>query len=268
MVNTSPQPNRLRFFPQLNQLSDQRWLRSNAKLCQRIAAVHFGSDSLQDTLMRAIADQRILSIKEIMETFEFFARARKTTKAACVADLCCGHGLLGLLFAVFERKVEQVVLLDKFEPESRAKLIAVVASVAPWVTDKVKSHESKLDDAQDLLPENCSIVSAHACGVLSDQCIDIAIKIEGRLAILPCCYPKASCDAPNAIQTAFGLNAAYDIDRTYRLTSAGYLVQVDGNSGSNHADEPDFDRAEAKLRLSKSEIEQTLMDYANHPEHL
>ena len=230
MVETSPQPNsdqpnRLRFFPQLNQLQDQRWLRSNAKLCEKTASVHFGSDSLQDTLIRAIADQRILSIKEVMETFEFFARTRKTTKAACVADLCCGHGLLGLLFAVFERKVARVVLLDKLEPESRAKLIAVVSGVAPWVAEKVQSFEAKLDAAPELLPEKCSVVSAHACGVLSDQCIDIAIKVEGRLAILPCCYPKASCNAPLAIQAAFGLKAAYDIDRTYRLTSAGYLVR-------------------------------------------
>jgi len=224
MAEATP-PNRLRFFPQLNQLSDQRWLRSNVKLCSKTANVHFGSDSLQDTLIRAIAEQRILSIKEVMETFEFFARTRKTTKAACVADLCCGHGLLGLLFAVFERKVARVVLLDKLEPESRAKLIAVVAGVAPWVTEKIHSHEAKLDAAQDLLPQQCSIVSAHACGVLSDQCIDIAIQIEGRLAILPCCYPKASCNAPPAVQTAFGLNAAYDIDRTYQLTSAGYLVR-------------------------------------------
>lgn len=224
MAEATP-PNRLRFFPQLNQLSDQRWLRSNVKLCSKTANVHFGSDSLQDTLIRAIAEQRILSIKEVMETFEFFARTRKTTKAACVADLCCGHGLLGLLFAVFERKVARVVLLDKLEPESRAKLIAVVAGVAPWVTEKIHSHEAKLDAAQDLLPQQCSIVSAHACGVLSDQCIDIAIQIEGRLAILPCCYPKASCNAPPAVQAAFGLNAAYDIDRTYQLTSAGYLVR-------------------------------------------
>lgn len=225
MVNTSPQPNRLRFFPQLNQLSEPRWLRSNVKLCNKTASIHFGSDSLQDTLIRAIADQRILSIKEVMESFEFFARTRKTTKAACVADLCCGHGLLGLLFAVFERKVARVILLDKLEPESRAKLIAVVAGVAPWITEKIQSHEAKLDAAQDLLPPQCSIVSAHACGVLSDQCIDIAIKTEGRLAILPCYYPKSSCNAPPAVQAAFGLKAAYDIDRTYRLTEAGYLVR-------------------------------------------
>ena len=225
MVETSAQPNRLRFFPQLNDLSDQRWLRSNVKLCGKTASVHFGSDSLQDTLIRAIADQRILSIKEVMETFEFFARTRRTTKAACVADLCCGHGLLGLLYAVFERKVARVILVDRLEPESRAKLFAAVVGVAPWVADKVQSYEAKLDAAQELLPEKCSIVSAHACGVLSDRCIDIAIKLNGRLAILPCCYPKASCNAPPAVQAAFGLNAAYDIDRTYRLTSAGYLVR-------------------------------------------
>ena len=217
--------NRFRFFPQLNDLSDQRWLRSSAKLSEKAAASHFGSDSLQDTLIRAIADQRGLSIKEVMETFEFFSRVRKTIKAECVADLCCGHGLLGLLFAVFERKVKRVILLDKFEPENRAKLITAAASVAPWIVNKVETQQAKLDDAQDLLPPGCSIVSAHACGVLSDRCIDIAINKQGQLAILPCCYPKSACDAPQAIRAAFGLTAAYDIHRTYRLESAGYLVR-------------------------------------------
>ena len=217
--------NRFRFFPQLNDLADQRWLRSNAKLSEKAAAVHFNSDSLQDALMQAIADQRVLSIKEVIETFEFFARVRKTIKAECVADLCCGHGLLGLLFAVFERKVNRVILLDKFEPENRAKLIAAASAVAPWIVDKVESQQTKIETAEALLPQGCSIISAHACGVLSDRCIDIAIAKESQLAILPCCYPKSACDAPLAIRTAFGLEAAYDIDRTYRLESAGYLVR-------------------------------------------
>ena len=220
-----PPLNRFRFFPQLNDLADPRWLRSNAKLSETNASIHFNSDSLQDTLIRAIAGQRVLSIKEIIETFEFFARVRKTIKAACVADLCCGHGLLGLLFAIFERKVNRVILLDKFEPDNRAKLIAATSAVAPWIVDKVESQQTKIESAQTLLPQGCSIISAHACGVLSDRCIDIAIEKESQLAILPCCYPKSACDAPLAIRTAFGLSAAYDIDRTYRLEAAGYLVR-------------------------------------------
>lgn len=225
MIDKNRGENRFRFFTQLNDLPDQRFLRSSAKLTEQAAQVHFASDSLQDKLVRAIADQRILSAKELVETFEFFSRVRKTIRAASVADLCCGHGLLGILFAVFERKVERVILLDKIEPESRAKLIAAVAGVAPWISDKVGSEQAKIDAAAECLPPACSIVSAHACGVLSDQCIDIAIATQAPLAILPCCYPKSSCDAPPAIRAAFGLEAAYDIDRTYRLESSGYLVR-------------------------------------------
>ena len=221
----SPSQNRFRFFPQLNNLADPRWLRSNAKLSEKNATAHFSSDSLQDTLIRAIANQRVLSIKEIIETFEFVARVRKTIKADCVADLCCGHGLLGLLFATFERKVNHVILLDKFEPENRAKLIATTSTVAPWIVNKVESKLAEIESAQALLPQGCSIISAHACGVLSDRCIEVAIDKESQLAILPCCYPKSACDAPLAIRTAFGLSAAYDIDRTYRLEDAGYLVR-------------------------------------------
>ena len=222
---SSPPLNRFRFFPQLNDLADPRWLRSSAKLSEKTASAHFNSDSLQDTLIRSIADQHALSIKEIIETFEFFARVRKTIKADCVADLCCGHGLLGLLFAIFERKVNRVILLDKFEPDNRAKLIAATSAVAPWIVDKVESEQAKIESAQTRLPQGCSVISAHACGVLSDRCIDIAINKESQLAILPCCYPKSACGAPLAIRTAFGLSAAYDIDRTYRLAAAGYLVR-------------------------------------------
>ena len=70
-----------------------------------------------------------------------------------------------------------------------------------------------------------AIVSAHACGVLSDLCIDVAIKSGGPIAILPCCYPRSACEAPLSLQTQFGLETAYDIDRTYRLEAAGYRIR-------------------------------------------
>ncbi|MFT7633794.1 MAG: hypothetical protein ACI87E_004852, partial [Mariniblastus sp.] len=65
----------------------------------------------------------------------------------------------------------------------------------------------------------------HACGILSDLCIEIAIKSGGPIAILPCCYPKSACEAPLALQNALGLAKAFDVDRTYRLEAAGYQVR-------------------------------------------
>lgn len=216
---------RFKFFTQLNQLSNKRWLSSPVKFSQKVAERHFNSDSLQDAFLKEIAARRILSIKEIVESFEVFERIRKTVRSEFVADLCCGHGLLGILFAMFERKVDRVLLMDKKEPESRQKLIDVAIDVAPWVAQKIETRNARIAVEDDWIESGCSVVSAHACGVLSDLCIDIAIKSGGPLAILPCCYPKSACRAPLALQTAFGLDAAFDIDRTYRLEAAGYRVR-------------------------------------------
>ena len=218
---------RFKFFPQLNDLEKDDWLSSANTFFPSITDKHFASDTLQDKFLRALAHSRLMSIKEVFETFELFARVRRPTKSPVMADLCCGHGLLGILFAIFERKVTNVFLVDKCENESRINLIDVATSVAPWVADKLKPQVASIETEGEWTNSNSktAIVSAHACGELTDRCIEIAIKTNGPLAILPCCYPKAGCRAPLAIQTQFGLTAAFDIDRTFRLESAGYQVR-------------------------------------------
>jgi len=216
---------RFKFFPQLNGLERTEWLSSRQKLHLDIAQKHFGSDSLQDKFLQAIAASRLLPIKEVLESFELFVRVRKSTRRETVADLCCGHGLLGILFAMFERDVDRVILIDQNEPESRQKLIAVASEIAPWVPGKIDNRVAKIGVDGDWIAPDIGVVSAHACGVLSDLCIDIAIKSGGPIAILPCCYPRSACAAPLSLQTQFGLGTAFDIDRTYRLEAAGYRVR-------------------------------------------
>lgn len=216
---------RFKFLPQLNDLERTEWLGSRQKFHAKIAKKYFNSDSLQDKFLQAIAAESLLPIKEVLETFEFFTRIRKSTRMKIVADLCCGHGLLGILFAMFERDVQRVILMDQNEPESRQKLIAVASQVAPWIAAKIDNRAAKISVDDDWIEPDISIVSAHACGVLSDLCIDIAIKCRGPIAILPCCYPKSACNAPQSLQAQFGLGTAFDIDRTYRLESAGYRIR-------------------------------------------
>ena len=183
---------RFKFLPQLNDLERTEWLSSRQKFHPEIAAKHFGSDSLQDNLLTAIAAERLLPIKEVMESFEVFARIRKPVRCETVADLCCGHGLLGILFAVFEPSVQRVILIDQNEPESRRKLLSVAQSVSPWVAEKIDNREEKITIQDDWIEPGIAIVSAHACGVLSDLCIEVAIKSGGPIAILPCCYPRSA----------------------------------------------------------------------------
>ena len=216
---------RFKFFPQLNDLDRNGWLSSRQKFHSGITREYFNSDSLQDKFLQAIAADRLLPVKEVFESFECFTRIRKAVRANVMADLCCGHGLLGILFAMFERDVQRVILIDRNEPESRLKLIAAASKVAPWILEKIDNREAKISIEDDWINPNTAIVSAHACGVLSDLCVAIAIKSGGPIAILPCCYPRSACTAPLSLQTKFGIEMAFDIDRTYRLENAGYSVR-------------------------------------------
>lgn len=213
------------FFRQLNEVGDRSWVASRSRLGRTLAERAFGSDSLQDRLVRALAAARVLPIKEILECGELFERVRDEVRAEQMADLCCGHGLLGILFALFERRVQHVLLLDRHEPPSHAKLLACALQVGPWIEGKVSFRQARIRDVRDVLAPGTAIVSAHACGVLTDQCLDSAIALGGAIAVLPCCYPQRACPAPLAVQLALGHALAHDVDRTYRLEQAGYHVR-------------------------------------------
>ena len=74
-------------------------------------------------LARALAARSAINLKEWLESFEFFARTRKHVRADVVADLCCGHGLTGLLFAIFDKKVQRVLLVDARRPRASTRLV-------------------------------------------------------------------------------------------------------------------------------------------------
>lgn len=192
--------------------SDKRW---------------FPGDYLSSVFARALCDRRAIPFKEVLESFEFFACVRKQIKPERVADFCCGHGLVGILFAMFERHVEQVLLLDKARPVSYDSVLATAIEVAPWVRDKVKYIVGPLAQATQYVEQDTAIVAVHACGQRTDQCIEHAIYLASPLAVLPCCRDHGSHPSPPCLKQAFGGDAAIDIDRTYRLFHAHYRVRWD-----------------------------------------
>ena len=212
-------------FRQFNGADFGALLSSHSALKQPIADRHFPTDSLQDKLVRELAGERTIAIKEVLECFEFFERVRKEIRAPCVVDLCCGHGLLGILFALFERRVERVILTDERQPASYDMLMAASIRVGPWIEKKVEYCVGPIGTAHERLEAGASVVGNHACGALTDHCIDCAIRLKGSVAVMPCCYRRSACEAPLALQLALGVEAASDVDRTYRLREAGYHVR-------------------------------------------
>jgi len=212
-----------RIYPQFNAPE----LAVHARLKHRVgerAMPAFPRDVPADRLARALARRRAIDVKELLETAEFFSRTRKRLRAPVVADLCCGHGLAGLLFAT-EARVEQVLLVDRRRPAAYETILEAVAEVFPEVPDKVRYLELDLARTCAALPRGASVLAVHACGVQTDRCLDIALEIEaGAIAAMPCCYARTARDAPTVLRDQLGVGLMTDVHRTYRLDAAGYRV--------------------------------------------
>jgi hypothetical protein len=218
---------KFKFFPQLNHLEDKKWMHSLSNFGTSLYEQLFTGTKLHNKFLQALGEAQLIPIKEVLECFEYFNRIRKHVRAEQMCDLCCGHGLLGILFAMFEESVKTVYLVDKVEPPSRQKLLAIANQAAPWIEAKIINKADELSPESDWLIQGMAVVSAHACGTLTDLCIDIACVTKGNTAILPCCYPRKHCNAPFALQTKLGFELAYDIDRTYTLEKNNYKVRWD-----------------------------------------
>jgi hypothetical protein len=153
------------------------WAARSTFRVDRKSAEAFRGDPLAERVVRAIADRRATNVKEVLESFETFARTRRRVRATKMADLCCGHGLTGLVFAAFERRVEEVVLLDREKPPKWELMLEAVCEAAPWTRDKVRWVEGPVERAAEHLAPGTSIVAVHACGVRTDRCIDAALAI-------------------------------------------------------------------------------------------
>ncbi len=192
----------------------------------RNALPHFPGDSLAERVVRELARERALPIKEVAEAFEFFAVVRKhLRRTPRILDLCSGHGLAGILFAIFERRTEEVLLCDQHRPLHADHVWRACLAVAPWIEDKVRYVEGKLARTRDSFPRDAAVLGVHACGKLTDTCIEIALELGGPLAVMPCCRSNAVNRAPQGLRQALGEDVAYDVHRTYAIENAGYRVR-------------------------------------------
>jgi 16S rRNA G527 N7-methylase RsmG len=184
----------------------------------------FDGDSMPEKIARAIVRRQAIVAKELFESFEFFQRVRRGVRQRMVVDVSAGHGLTGLLFAAFEREVEEVILVDPTPPDSFEKVSEAVYECAPWAREKVRYIENRVEYVHEHVEEGAGIFGVHACGVLSDRAIDLAIKKKSTVALLPCCYAQTAQDAPRALREWLGAEMTTDVHRTYRLEDAGYDV--------------------------------------------
>lgn len=221
----SPDSQRFRFLKQFNSSEFAHKIKSRDRLIPEDVR-WFPGDNLISAFAQALCAQRAMPFKEVLESFEFFGCVRKRIRSESVADLCCGHGLVGVLFAMFERSVERVVLLDKIRPSSFDRVCSAADEVAPWTTGKLTYVKSTLRDAKRHLEPKMAMVGVHACGTRTDQCLELAIESGGAVGVLPCCH-RHRHESPECLKRALGPDVAIDVDRTYRLAAAGYKTRWD-----------------------------------------
>lgn len=210
-------------FPHLNKSPLEYISRSRMTLGD-ITAEHFSADTFTHRLVQALGETRVIGVKEVLESFEFYARVRRRIRAEHVADLCCGHGLVGLLFGVLQRSVRTVTLIDSRRSKSADVVLESIFSVAPWVEEKVTTIESEVEDVAGHLSPGTSIVAVHACGDLTDGCLDIASQLRSAVAVMPCCYGPHQTRGPEVLQRMLGGHIAVDVGRTYKMEALGYKV--------------------------------------------
>lgn len=211
-------------FRQFNDPALAAHAAADTRIDNKLAAV-FAGDALEHRVVRELGARRALAAKEVYESFEFFARVRKDLRRPTVVDLCCGHGLVGLLFAVFEREVEQVVLCDERRPPNHDLALAAVCAAAPWVAGKVRYLERPLKRLTGELPGGAGLLAVHACGVRTDRCLELALRGRGPFAAMPCCYEGTAPTVSAPLRELLGVPLAVDARRTQQLEAAGYAVR-------------------------------------------
>ena len=227
-VNRLPQKERCGFkaFRQFNTATVRSelsvFLKKKSRIDESMHTLFSGKGPFNQLAQRLI-DRRCLPLKEVLESAETFERIRKGVRGPVVADLCCGHGLVGLLFAFLERSVKTVYLVDHRFPPSLSILLEIFDECAPWVRPKVHLLQKKVKGIQKDLPPRTTLIGIHACGARTDWVIQAGCQLQGPIAIVPCCYTLQS-PHQSTFRQELGLPLAIDIERTYTLKNAGYEI--------------------------------------------
>ncbi len=193
---------------------------SRARLTPQ-AARHFAGDTLFDRLGRALCEAACLPRKELYESWELARRVRRRFRGGRVVDLACGHGLVAHLMLILDDTSGSAIAADPRLPPCAAKVAAALAGGWPRIAGRVALRS--LAAAEVEVRPGDLVVSAHACGALTDEVIGRAMAASARVAVLPCCHEKAACDR-GGLEGWVDAPLAIDLTRAARLRAGGYTV--------------------------------------------
>ncbi len=183
----------------------------------------FTGDTLFDRLARAVCRAGTLPRKELYEAWETARRVRRKFRGGRVVDLACGHGLLAHIMLILDNSSASAIALDAKIPQNARRLSQTIIETWPRLKDRIQYVEGSLKSAE--IHANDLVVSVHACGMLTDTIIDMAITAGARIAVLPCCHDTALSET-GGLEGWMDGSLAVDTMRACHLRANGYTLMT------------------------------------------
>jgi hypothetical protein len=183
----------------------------------------FPDDTFLHRVGRVVCAAECLPRKELFESWEVARRARRRFRGGRVVDMACGHALVAWLMLLLDDTSAKAIAIDRRLPPSAAKVADAMARAWPRLAGRVELAEASIDDVQ--VQRGDVLVSAHACGALTDAVLTMAIEAQARVVVLPCCQDAAAGDR-GGLGGWLDAALAIDVTRAARLRSAGFTVHT------------------------------------------
>jgi hypothetical protein len=194
---------------------------------------------------RAVCRASCVPRKEVLEAWAMALYVHKRfPHLQRFADLACGHGLVSwalLLLASSDTATTttnnnnnttptalSVVCIDIRMPGSAERVAEVFLKEWPEFEDRWDYVEGSVDAIQPA--SSTLLLGVHACGPLSDRIIQLAIRGQAPLALVPCCHSKKCLtDSQRADPSSWTGNLADFLDghRIQELETAGFDIKED-----------------------------------------
>ena len=187
------------------------------------ALPRFAGETLFAKLGRAVCEADCLPRKELYEAWEVARRARRYFRGGRVIDLAAGHGLLAFVLLLLDDSSPSALCVDIRKPASASRLASVLSQHWPRLAGRVQYLVQPLATVQ--LTADDLVVSAHACGPLTDEVLGLAANAGARLAVLPCCHNLATGDR-GGLEGWIEGDLAIDTVRALALRARGYRLRT------------------------------------------
>ncbi len=122
---------------------------------------------------------------------------------------------------ILDDSSETAIAVDNNIPLNAGKLSAALIATWPRLQNRIVYKQMPLEKIA-VLPDDL-VVSAHACGSLTDLIIAKAVAQHARLAVLPCCHNLKE-SSTDGLEGWMDKTLAVDTVRAVLLKSRGYRI--------------------------------------------